>query len=146
MYVDKGVGVVPGSKQSWFSMMMDVTLSASASKVGPASSSSSNMGPRSSSKGFLVSRRDRIVRTGHGARRRTNQKELDECLGSWTSSGSSSSSWRKCGPSSFSLGQLTGADGLAHSAGDSWGPAHLDLEECSGPDQCGRGRAVTGPC
>ena len=52
----------------------------------------------------------------------------------------------KLGASSLSLGQLTGADGLAHLAGDSWWPAHLSLAECSGPDQCGWGRAVTRPC
>ena len=38
-----------------------------------------------------------------------------------------------------------GADGLAHSAGDSWQSAHLNLAECSGPDQCGRVWAVTEP-
>ncbi|KAF3605391.1 hypothetical protein DY000_02047820 [Brassica cretica] len=41
--------------------------------------------------------------------------------------------------------QLTGSDVLAHSAGDSWWSAHLSLAECSGPDQCGRVRAVTEP-
>uniref|UniRef100_M4F4G8 Uncharacterized protein n=1 Tax=Brassica campestris TaxID=3711 RepID=M4F4G8_BRACM len=41
--------------------------------------------------------------------------------------------------------QLTGADGLAHSAGDNWWAAHLSLAECSGPDQCGQVRAVTEP-
>ncbi|KAF2608815.1 hypothetical protein F2Q68_00042990 [Brassica cretica] len=46
-------------------------------------------------------------------------RELDEGSGSWARSGSSSISWRKCGVSSFSLGQLTGTDRLAHSAGDS---------------------------
>ena len=52
----------------------------------------------------------------------------------------------KLGASSLRLGHLTGADGVAHSAGDSWWPAHLSLAECSSPDQCGRVRAVTGPC
>ncbi|KAF3488142.1 hypothetical protein F2Q69_00053127 [Brassica cretica] len=52
----------------------------------------------------------------------------------------------KLGASSLSLGQLTGADGQAHSARERWGPAHLSLAECSGPDQCGRGRAVTRLC
>ncbi|KAF3539867.1 hypothetical protein F2Q69_00022494 [Brassica cretica] len=32
---------------------------------------------------------------------------------------------------------------LAHSAGNSWWSAHLSWEECSGPNQCGRVRAVT---
>ncbi|KAF3539869.1 hypothetical protein F2Q69_00022497 [Brassica cretica] len=39
---------------------------------------------------------------------------------------------------------------LAHSAGNNWWSAHLSREECSGPNQCGRVRAVTdragGPC
>ncbi|KAF3591904.1 hypothetical protein DY000_02021957 [Brassica cretica] len=39
---------------------------------------------------------------------------------------------------------------LAHSAGNSWWSAHLRWEECSGPNQCGRVRAVMdqagGPC
>ncbi|KAF3487736.1 hypothetical protein F2Q69_00055326 [Brassica cretica] len=48
---------------------------------------------------------------------------------------------RECGASSFSTDQLTGADGLAHSAGDSWRSAQLCLAECSSPDQCGRVRA-----
>ncbi|KAF2597194.1 hypothetical protein F2Q68_00010645 [Brassica cretica] len=54
---------------------------------------------------------DRIVRTDHGARRRTSQV-------------------------------LIGAGRLAHSAGNSWWSAHLSWEECSGPNQCGRVRAV----
>ncbi|KAL0685019.1 hypothetical protein Bca4012_051867 [Brassica carinata] len=40
----------------------------------------------------------------------TRLKELSECLGSWTS----------VGLSSISSVQLTGAGGLAHSAGNSW--------------------------
>ncbi|KAF2555993.1 hypothetical protein F2Q68_00014092 [Brassica cretica] len=46
---------------------------------------------------------------------------------------------------SLSVVQLMGADGLAHSAGDGWQSAHLSLAECSGPNQCGRVRAVTEP-
>ncbi|KAF3539868.1 hypothetical protein F2Q69_00022496 [Brassica cretica] len=46
--------------------------------------------------------------------------------------------------------KLTGAGILYHSAGNSWWSAHLSWEECSGPNQCGRVRAVTdragGPC
>ncbi|KAF3556851.1 hypothetical protein F2Q69_00015402 [Brassica cretica] len=96
---------------------------------------------------------DRIVWTGHGAKRHNSQvyKTLRQVYhgqteGSWASSGSSSSSWKECEFSSFSLDQLTGADYLAHSAGDGWGPAHPSLVECSGPDPCGRVRAVTRPC
>nr|VDD24927.1 unnamed protein product [Brassica oleracea] len=37
---------------------------------------------------------------------------------------------------------LIGAGILAHSAGNSWWSAHLSWEECSGPNQCGRVRAV----
>ncbi|KAF2535522.1 hypothetical protein F2Q68_00020895 [Brassica cretica] len=36
----------------------------------------------------------------------------------------------------------TRAGRLAHSAGNSWWSAHLSWEECSGPNQCGRVRAV----
>lgn len=72
-------------------------------------------------------------------------REMDEWSGSWTSSGSSSISWRECRASSFSTDQLTGADGLPHSAGDIWRSAQLSLVECSSPDQCGRVRAVTKP-
>ncbi|KAF3608698.1 hypothetical protein DY000_02047807 [Brassica cretica] len=43
------------------------------------------------------------------------------------------------------MDELTGADGLAHSSGDSWWSAHLSFAECSGPDQCGRVRAFTEP-
>ncbi|KAF2602491.1 hypothetical protein F2Q70_00025556 [Brassica cretica] len=58
---------------------------------------------------------------------------------------SSSISWRECGASSCSTDQLTGADGLVHSAGGSWGSAQLNMGKYSGPDQCGRIRAVTRP-
>ena len=75
----------------------------------------------------------------------TSYLELDELSGSWTRPGSSSISSIECGVSSLSVVQLMGADGLAHSAGDSWQSAHLSLAECSGPDQCGRVRAVTEP-
>ncbi|KAF3547831.1 hypothetical protein DY000_02008100 [Brassica cretica] len=48
----------------------------------------------------------------------------------------------RCGASSLSLGQLTGADRQAHSPGANY----FELAECFGPNQCGRCRAVTKPC
>ncbi|KAF2547074.1 hypothetical protein F2Q70_00020575 [Brassica cretica] len=77
---------------------------------------------------------------------------LETSVPCWTRPRSSSissiecgTSSRECGVSSLSVVQLMGADGLAHSAGDSWQSAHLSLAECSGPNQCGRVRAVTEP-
>ena len=53
-------------------------------------------------------------------RMETRLKELSECLGSWTSVGLSSISSVQLVFSSLRSVQLTGAGGLAHSAGNSW--------------------------
>ncbi|KAF2591852.1 hypothetical protein F2Q70_00042131 [Brassica cretica] len=53
-------------------------------------------------------------------RMKTRVKELSECLGSWTSVGLSSISSVQLVFSSLRFVQLTGAGGLAHSAGNSW--------------------------
>ncbi|KAF3522543.1 hypothetical protein F2Q69_00047802 [Brassica cretica] len=79
---------------------------------------------------------DRIIGTSHGARRRTSQ--------SWGSEPVAGQGREQAQPaddivelSHSDLG-ITGADRLAHSAGNSWWPAQLSSVECYGPGRCGR--------
>ncbi|KAF3524238.1 hypothetical protein F2Q69_00046275 [Brassica cretica] len=87
---------------------------------------------------------DRIVRTDCGARQCTDQ--------GWTSDpvagrgpGQAQSAQESVVSAHSVLFSSRELMDLAHSDGDSWQSPHLSLAECSGPDQCGRVRAVTEP-